>query len=272
MVFGVDLPCYYGPLDLLFYLVRREELPLEKLSLAKITRQYMEYLEILEILDLDDVGEFIDITSQLIELKAKAVLPVSDDESSEGMQSIGQDTSMPQLVERLVQYKRFRDTACLLDEQSRRWQLRYSRLSSDLPPRRVDSDVLPIAKLEVWDLVSAFGRILKARQKTPQHSIQFDDTPIHVYMHRIHERVQKTNRVELQDLFEVGMHKSALVAMFLATLEMTRHHGLYAVQDSADGPLYLQPGPDFTAELKVEQVENLRLAAVSNSNMPVVPR
>ena len=272
MVFGVDLPCYYGPLELLFYLVRREELPLEELSLAKITRQYMEYLEILEILDLDDVGEFIDITSQLIELKAKAVLPVSDDESSEGMQSIGQDTSMPQLVERLVQYKRFRDTACLLDEQSRRWQLRYSRLSSDLPPRRVDADDLPIAKLEVWDLVSAFGRILKARQKTPQHSIQFDDTPIHVYMHRIHERVQTTNRVELQDLFEVGMHKSALVAMFLATLEMTRHHGLYAVQDSADGPLYLQPGPDFTAELKVEQVENLRLSAVSNSNMPVVPR
>ena len=272
MVFGVDLPSYFGPLELLFYLVRREELPLEELSLAKITHQYMEYLEVLEVLDLDDVGEFIDITSQLIELKAKTVLPVSDADSADDVGSIGQDTSMPQLVERLVQYKRFRDAACLLDERSRRWQLRYARLSSDLPPRRIDADELPIAKVEVWDLVSAFGRILKARQKAPQQSIQYDDTPIHVYMHRIHERVQQMHRVELQDLFEVGMHKSTLIAMFLATLEMTRHHGLYAVQDTADGPLYLQPGPDFTPELEVAQVDNIRLGAVSNSNMPVMPR
>ena len=272
MVFGVDLPCYFGPLELLFYLVRREELPLEELSLAKITHQYLEYLEVLEILDLDDVGEFIDITSQLIELKAKTVLPVSDAESSNDIGALGQEPDMPQLVERLVQYKRFRDAACLLDEQSRRWQLRYSRLASDLPPRRIDANELPIAKVEVWDLVSAFGRILKARQKAPLHNIQFDDTPIHVYMHRIHERVQESSCVELQDLFEVGMHKSALVAMFLATLELTRHHGLHAIQETPDGPLYLQPGPEFAVELDVAHVENLGNGVLTNSNMPVVPR
>ena len=91
-------------------------------------------------------------------------------------------------------------------------------------------------------------------------------------MHRIHERVQESNRVELQDLFDVGMHKSALVAMFLATLELTRHHGLHAIQESADGPLYLQPGPDFVVKLDVAQVENLGNGALANSNMPVVPR
>lgn len=272
MVFGVDLPCYYGPLELLFYLVRREELPLEELSLAKITHQYIEYLEVLEILDLDDVGEYIDLTSQLIELKAKAVLPVSDSEAADEHGEIGQDTSMPHLVERLVQYKRFRDAACLLDEQSRRWQLRYARLASDLPPRRIDANELPIAKVEVWDLVSAFGRILKARQKVSHHSIQFDDTPIHIYMHRIHQRVQKWNRIELQDLFEVGMHKSALVAIFLATLEMTRHHGLHAIQETTDGPLFLQPGPDFVAELDVAHVDSLGQSAIANSNIPLMPR
>ena len=60
--------------------------------------------------------------------------------------------------------------------------------------------------------------------------------------------------------------------MFLATLEMTRHHGLHAIQETADGPLYLQPGPDFAAELDVAQVENLRVGDVSNSNLPVMPR
>ena len=272
MVFGVDLPCYFGPLDLLFYLVRREELPLEELSLAKITQQYLSYLEVLEELDLDDVGEFIDITSQLIELKAKTVLPVSDPEASDEIATLGQDPTMPQLVERLVQYKRFRDAACLLDEQSRRWQLRYSRLANDLLPRRIDANELPIAKVEVWDLVSAFGRILKARQKSPFQSIQFDDTPIHVYMQRIHAHVQKSDRVELQDLFETGMHKSALVAMFLATLELTRHHGLHAIQETADGPLYLQPGPEFAAELDVVRVETPGNDVLENSKIPVLPR
>jgi len=267
MVFGVDLPCYNGPLDLLFYLVRREELPLEELSLAKLTRQYLDYLEILKVLDLDDVGEFVEITSQLIELKATAVLPAP--ESTDDALHETQETAMPELVERLVQYKRFRDAACLLDEQSRRWQLRYARLASDLPPRRIDSIELPIVKVEVWDLVSAFGRILKARQRAPQHHIQFDSTPIHVYMQRIHAQVQQHKRVELQDLFDIGMHKSALIAMFLAALEMTRHHGLHAIQKTADGPLFLEPGPDFSQVLEVAQVDNI---AVANSNIPVVPR
>jgi segregation and condensation protein A len=271
MAFGIDLPCYHGPLDLLFYLVRREELPLEELSLARITYQYLEYLEILEALDLDDVGEFVDLTSQLIELKAKAVLPSTEEEEEDELGDVPRE-SMPQLVERLIEYKRFRDAASLLDEQSRRWQLRYSRLANDLPPRRLDPDDVPIARLEVWDLVSAFGRILKARQKPVQQSIQYDDTPIHVYMQRIHERVKQEERLELQDLFAVGMHKSGLIAMFLATLEMTRHHGLMAVQDTADGPLYLQAGATFQDELEVAQVENLAKSVVANSNLPVVPR
>jgi segregation and condensation protein A len=272
MVFGVDLPSYHGPLDLLFYLVRREELPLEDVSLAKITHQYIAYLEILESFDLDDVGEFVDLTSQLIELKAKIVLPAADESDQENGQSVVREDAMPQLVERLMQYKRFRDAASLLDEQSRRWQLRYPRLANDLPPRRIDVQDSPIAHVEVWDLVSAFGRILKARQNVPQQNIRYDDTPIHVYMQRVHERVKQEKRVELQDLFEIGMHKSALVAMFLAALEMTRHHGLYAIQDSADGPLFLQPGPDFQEILDVAQVDNLANEAVTNSNLPVVPR
>lgn len=271
MAFGIDLPSYHGPLDLLLYLVRREELPLEDLSLARITHQYIDYLDVLESLNLDDVGEFVEITSQLIEYKAQAVLPSTDDPSADDSSGATRE-SMPQLVDRLIQYKRFRDAASLLDEQSRRWQLRYSRLANDLPPRRIDADEVPIARVEVWDLVSAFGRILKARQKSVQHSIQYDDTPIHIYMARIHERVQKFQRVELQELFELGMHKSALIAMFLATLEMTRHHGLYASQETADGPLFLLPGPDFPSELDVAKVENLALDAVANSNLPIVPR
>lgn len=272
MTFGVDIPSYHGPLDLLLYLVRREELPLEEISLAKITRQYLDYLHVLQQLDLDDVGEFIEITSQLIEMKARVVLPENNIQEEESNADSSRDASMPQLIERLVQYKRFRDAASLLDEQSRRWQLRYSRMANDLPPRRVDPNEQPVAHVEIWDLVSAFGRILRSRQKTPQHQIQYDDTPIHVYMQRLHETVKLQDKVELQDLFQPGMHKSALVAMFLATLELTRHHGLLAVQPTAEGPLWLTRGPAFQEELAVAQVDSLRQELVENSNMPVRPR
>ena len=101
-MFGVDLPAYHGPIDLLLYLIRREELPLEEISLAKITSQYLEYVSIIEELDLDEVGEFIDITSQLIEMKAKQVLP-QDDVVIEDEKSISHVDPMNHLVERLVQ-------------------------------------------------------------------------------------------------------------------------------------------------------------------------
>jgi segregation and condensation protein A len=271
-VFGIDLPAYHGPIDLLLYLIRREELPLEEISLSRITSQYLEYVSILQELDLDEVGEFIDITSQLIEMKAKVVLPHDDEETPQILSMHGESAGMENLVDRLVQYKRFRDAASLLDEQSRQWQLRFPRLANDLPPRRLDAADIPIARVEVWDLVSAFGRILKAKQKAPEHKLTYDNTPIHVYMERIHDLVRNHGEVELQNLFDLGMHKSGLVAMFLATLELTRHHGLLAKQQDADTPLVLVAGPAFEDVLQVAAVDNLQLEAVANSNMPVIPR
>ncbi|XZE45012.1 segregation and condensation protein A [Pirellulaceae bacterium SH467] len=271
-MFGIDLPAYHGPIDLLLYLIRREELPLEEISLSRITSQYLDYVSILQELDLDEVGEFIDITSQLIEMKAKVVLPHDEEETPQILSMQEPGDGVENLVDRLVQYKRFRDVASLLDEQSRQWQLRFPRLANDLPPRRLDAADVPIAKVEVWDLVSAFGRILKAKQKAPEHKLTYDNTPIHVYMERIHGLVRDHGEVELQNLFDLGMHKSGLVAMFLATLELTRHHGLLAQQRDADTPLMLVAGPSFEEVLQVAAVDNLEAEAVANSNMPVMPR
>jgi segregation and condensation protein A len=91
-------------------------------------------------------------------------------------------------------------------------------------------------------------------------------------MERIHDLVRDHGEVELQNLFDLGMHKSGLVAMFLATLELTRHHGLLAQQQDADTPLVLVAGPAFEDVLQVAAVDNLQLEAVANSNMPVIPR
>ena len=270
IAFDVDLPSYHGPLDLLLYLIRREELEIEGISLARVTAQYGQFIEVLAEMDLDNISEFLDVVSQLIELKAEAVLPRSSDDE-ERIDALS-DVQSPHLIERLVQYKRFRDIASVLDEQSRLWQLRYGRLTADLPKRRISAEEQPIAKIEIWDLVSAFGRILKAQQKPPSQEIRYDDTPIHVHMQRIHAKIRDSGRMELQQFFEPGMHKSGLVAIFLATLELTRYHGLIAVQPETEGPLWIDRGPEFPEELKVHQVDAIDANAVEHSNMPIRPR
>lgn len=253
--FDVDLPCYHGPLDLLLYLIRREELDIESIQLSRIAHQYCQYIEVLALLDLENVSEFIDVMSQLMETKADRVLPQApSQEVDQGPQQREEQDS--NLVERLLQYKRFRDLASLLDEQSRQWQLRYGRIRSVESNRRTPDAELPIAKIEVWDLVSAFGRILKSKFNPPTHEISYDSTPIQVYMQRIHQRLAGGDSIELQDFFEPGMHKSSLIATFLATLELTRYHGVQATQRDADGALILQRGESFPEELFVANEED----------------
>ncbi len=271
MNFQVDISQYFGPLDLLLHIVRREELSLSEIPLAKITNQYFDFLEVLVELSIDDVADFIEIASILVEMKAKQAVP-SQVETVEGDDGPPVDEISEDLVARLIEYRRVRDASSILDEQGQRWQLRYSRLANDLPPRRTELGDQPLEPIEVWDLVSAFGRILRERQPPSTASVVYDDTPIHIYMERIHGLVCAQKRIELTSLFEAGMHKSALVAMFLATLELTRHHGLGTDQQNAGHPLFLVAGENFRTDLDVHKIDNLSFDRVASSNLPVAPR
>ena len=263
MGFRVELPVYRGPLDLLLYLVRRQEVSLAEMSLAKVVDQYLQYLDVLQALDLGDVSDFIDLASNLVELKSQAVLPqlVEDDED----QVIEDPQS--ELVERLLQYKEIRDAASVLEEMGDRWQQRYERMSDDLPARRVDLGDQPIVDLEIWDLVSAFGRIMREAAGPPMTEVIYDDTPIHVYMHRIHERLRDDTKVPLLDLVHGGIHKSSLIGWFLATLELTRHHGASVEQDER-GDIYVVRTVGYSEELSVDEVDNYGSSGLDETNLP----
>ncbi|GAB5406422.1 MAG: ScpA family protein [Aureliella sp.] len=270
MTFLVDTEQYSGPLELLLYIVRREELSLDVVPLAHITDQYFDYLEVLTELQIDDVADFIEIASLLVEMKSKQAVPRPEEQIEESESATAEGPG--DLVHRLIEYKRIRDAASILDEQGQQWQLRYSRMANDLPPRKTEIGQQAIEPIEVWDLVSAFGRILRERQPPPSTNVVYDDTPIHTYMERIHKMVCDEGTVELTSLFQVGMHKSALVAMFLATLELTRHYGLTTTQQETGDPLFLVAGEQFKRELDVKQIDNLSFEQMANSNMPVSGR
>ncbi|MGQ9574886.1 MAG: segregation and condensation protein A [Thermoguttaceae bacterium] len=233
MDFRVDLSIFRGPMDLLLFLVRRHELEITDIPIAAVTEQYLQYLALAEQLDVDAVGDFLAMAATLIELKSQQVLP-GGDEVEEQLEDPREE-----LVRRLLEYKQYRDAASILEQRSRRWQDHYPRADSDLPAQERDPADQPIQELELWDLVSAFARILRDTELARPSSIVYDETPIHVYMTGILERVRQRGRLAFATLFEARMLKSTLIGIFLAVLELVRHHLIRVEQNALFGQIWL---------------------------------
>ena len=250
MDFRVDLEIFRGPLDLLLYLVRKHEVEIVDIPIATITDQYLEYLAVLERLDVNAVGDFVAMASTLVEIKSQQVLPRSDEVDEE------MDDPRKELVERLLEYKKFRDAASMLEERSRWWQRQYPRLATDLPPRQRNLAEQPIHEVELWDLVSAFGRIMRDTESARPSNIVYDDTPIHVYMARIYDRLSERGQVGFSELFSPGMHKSKMIGIFLAVLELVRHARVRLDQNELFGEIWLLPRHESLEPLDLSQIDN----------------
>jgi segregation and condensation protein A len=204
-----------------------------------VTDQFLQYLAVLEQIDVNVVGDFLEMASTLIEIKSRLVLP-GDEEVEEELTDPRQE-----LVRRLLAYKQYRDAASMLEERSRQWRQRYPRLANDLPAQAGSPVEQPIREVELWDLVSIFGRLLKEKfsVKGPEH-IRYDDTPIHAYMQQIDARLRQNGRTAFTTLFGDAVHKSTLVGMFLAVLELVRHQYTRAAQFELFDEIWLEPGDE----------------------------
>lgn len=241
-MFQVELPNYRGPLDLLLYLVRKHELEPSTLSLAAITNQFIDYLSKLQEIDLNPVGEFVDVASTLIEIKSRYALPHAEDDEEPV------DAAREDLVARLLEYKQYRDAASVLEERARAAQQRFGRLAED--SIHGDPNLLsqPIREVELWDLVGAMSRLLRDANTSRGTSIVYDETPIHVFMQRIHERLCEESSFALSELFAAKMHKSTMISTFLALLELVRHHQVSTDQGDIHGEVWIHRGPGFSVD------------------------
>jgi segregation and condensation protein A len=250
MNFRVDLDIYRGPMDLLLYLVRKHEIDVAEVPLSAIADQFLQHLEVLTELNINDVGDFVEMASTLIEIKSRMVLPRAGEEVEEI------DDAREELVQRLLEYKKIKDAASMLEDRGRRWQQHYTRLADDLPPRKIDPAEQPIHDVELWDLVSAFGRVMRENAAVTPPTIIYDDTPIQVYMQRIHERLVASRKAAFSEMFQPGMHKSAMIGVFLAILELVRHHRVYAEQEGVHGEIWVTPGDEFHESLELGEVDS----------------
>ncbi len=233
-MFKVDLAVFSGPLDLLLYLVKRHEVDVTEVPIAKVAEEFVAHIEVLEALAIEEVGEFIELASVLLEIKARALLPATEEAEET------EDEPREDLVKRLLEYKQYRDAAVLLEDRARQWELRFSRRTAEPAVAGTPAEVT-IADAHVWDLVGAMSRVLKRRQKAQPRTIQHDDTPIEVHAGRIMGLVAEQGRLAFSDLFDDGMPRTRVVGIFLAVLELVRRSEITARQEEIFGEIWLVP-------------------------------
>jgi segregation and condensation protein A len=235
--YQVDLDSFRGPLDLLLYLVKRNEVDICDIPIARILEQFQHYLDIMTVLDVERVGDFIVMAGTLMEIKSKMVLPLGAEEAAE-------EESDPrrELVRQLLEYKKFKDAAALLEAQAERQSLRLPRQPVALPSA---SDPLsqPLQQVELWDLVSAFGRLMRETLALQPQQIVVDQTPIHVHMELILRRLESEGPLTFRSLFTPPYNRGRLVGLFLAVLELIRGRGVVAEQAEPFAEIMLSLAP-----------------------------
>lgn len=232
MDYKVELETFRGPLDLLLFLVKRDEVDVGDIPIAKIAEQFLAYLNELRLVDVEWAGEFLVMAATLMEIKSRMLLP-----RQEGAAAAEEDPRQ-ELVKQLIEYKKYKEAAALLEEQAERQLTRLPRKPWEAPAP-VDLAQQPLRKVELWDLVSAFGRLMRETAALQPRQITMDETPIHVHMERILSLVQDHGRVSLAELFTPPHTRGRLLGLFLATLELIKSRRIEADQPQIFGDYYL---------------------------------
>jgi segregation and condensation protein A len=233
--FKVALDVFAGPMDLLLYLVKRHEVDVTQVPIAKIAEEFIAYLDVLEDLAIDQVGEFVEMASLLLEIKARELVP-RPEETEPPL-----ETAREELVSRLLEYKQYRDAAVLLEDRAREWELRFPRLTADEAAARGPAAEVTLGDVHVWDLVGALARVMRKREKRRPRQIVQDDTPLEVHADRVLAIVREKGRVAFSELFDPDMPRTRVVGIFLAVLELTRRGRLRARQDKLFDEIWLEP-------------------------------
>ena len=249
--YRVHLDVFAGPLDLLLYLVRKEEVDIYDIPIARITAQYIEYIEMLQALDIDLAGDFLVMAAALMEIKSAMLLPRSEDVPEE---QGGIEDPRAELVRQLLEYKRFKDAANLLNESARTRQHRYTRPPSILEKLKPSEEPeVDLDQISIWTLLEAFDGIMKATGQTVRFDHIKDDTPIDLYQIEVLHRLQSEGPMSMEKLFEGRRHRLVMIGLFLGILELVRNRLVWAEQPEGAGTILLKPLTAEPAEQAVQK-------------------
>jgi segregation and condensation protein A len=249
--YRVELDVFSGPLDLMLYLIRRDELDIHDVSLSRIADQYIAYVKALQKIDPNAAGEFLVMAATLAELKSRALLPSPPLETTES------DAGQPgaALVTKLLEYKRFKDAARALGRAADDRAKRYVRKPAALPK---ELQGVELEEVQVWDLLKAFNKVMSSIGEGPgKHEVRYDETPIETIAEEIVGILTVEGPTRFSSLFDGPLTKSAIIGRFLAILELTKQRRVRCEQAAIFDEIYLflleevedEPEPEPEGEL-----------------------
>jgi segregation and condensation protein A len=248
--YRVNLDIFEGPVDLLLYLVRKEEVDIYDIPIARITDQYVKYIEILKRLDIDLAGDFLVMAATLMEIKSIMLLP-RPESGQDGYEDIIDPRE--ELVRQLLEYKKFKDAANLLEDSSEQRKERFTRPDSLITALKSDrQDEVDIEQINIWNLLEAFDAIMLATGRMAQFDHIKDDTPIDLYEIEILHRLQTEGSLTLESIFQGRTNRMVLAGLFLAMLELIRLRLIWVEQTRGlAGPIFLRALTEESAEQAV---------------------
>lgn len=248
--YRVNLDIFAGPLDLLLYLVRKDEVDIYDIQIARITNQYIRYIEMLKGLDIDLAGDFLVMAATLMQIKSAMLLPKAAPDD------IDDDLTEPraELIRQLLEYKKFKDAANLLNAAADHAKSRFNRPPSIIESLKPDTEpAIDLEQVSVWDLLEAFNSIMTATGKTYDISHITDDTPIDLYQIEILHRLQTEGPMPFDRIFDAAKNRLIMVGLFLALLELIREKLIWVDQPKASKQLHLRCLTDESAEQAVQK-------------------
>ena len=235
--YKVKFEVFEGPLDLLLYLIKKEEVDIYDVNLTQLAPQFIEYIDVMRMMDLDIAGEFLVMASTLMYIKSRELLPLDQQVQTEGEED-GEDPRW-ELIRQLVEYKKFKDAAAQLQTLEARQENVFARrpgrpeLPTDATPAKPD--------VSLFDLLNAVNAILK---RTVVHDdsrdVYQDKWTVSEKIEQIIKSLGQREGLKFSELFDGAMSRTEVVVTFLAMLELIRLKQLIAVQPEAFGEIEIR--------------------------------
>ena len=250
--YKVNLDVFEGPLDLLLYLIRREELDIYDIPIEHITTEYMKFIEEARRLDLDIAGEFIVMAATLMVIKSRMLLPVDRRAAEEGVEEEWVDPRLD-LVRQLVEYKKFKDAAGRLGEYEALVQERFDYGGGRPKFEKTAADAADaLSRIDLYDLLTAFQDVLARLSEVPTGELKGARFSVPEKMDLILERTRADGQVSFSHLFDAQSPRGEVIVTFLALLELLRQHRIIVYQNAAFHEITVLPSKEMPEDAPLE--------------------
>lgn len=223
--FKISLENYYGPLDLLLHLAKQNEVDILNIPLSKVVDDYIYFIDVIKNLDINIAGDFFSIATQLMILKSRRILP--SDQQAEGEE---EDGSSFNLIKKLLEYKRFKESSEQIKVFMRRRELQYER-----PPYKIETKVT-LKNINTFEIASCFAKIVTSTQFKSKLDIIYQEIPIEEFIGMIVELISKNKNITFDEVLRQatpGHRRYFAVGTLLALLELVKQQKVSIEQEES---------------------------------------